>query len=180
MSRLDSFIRRLEAQRACINAALSLIEARDLSGPILELGLGNGRTYNHLREKAVGREIFVFDRQLAAHPYSMPPADHFFMGDLFETLPLAAQRLDKAALAHIDIGSGDDAANKLLTRQIAPLIAAMLSPGGIVLSDQPLACSAFDRLSLPETVPEGRYYMAVFESAPRNSIKEADWLRAGI
>ena len=47
LSRLDSFIRRLEAQRACLNATPAWIEG--LAGPILELGLGNGRTYDHLR-----------------------------------------------------------------------------------------------------------------------------------
>ncbi|MGH6887075.1 MAG: class I SAM-dependent methyltransferase, partial [Geminicoccales bacterium] len=48
MSRLDSFIRRLEAQRACLDLAAARIA--DLPGPVLELGLGNGRTYDHLRE----------------------------------------------------------------------------------------------------------------------------------
>ena len=47
MSRLDSFIRRLEAQRACLDRAAELI--RDIDGHVLELGLGNGRTYDHLR-----------------------------------------------------------------------------------------------------------------------------------
>ena len=38
MSRLDSFIRRLEAQRACIDRAFEL--AAPLSGPVIEVGLG--------------------------------------------------------------------------------------------------------------------------------------------
>ena len=40
MSRLDSVIRRLQAQRACLDRAVDLV--RDLPGPVLELGLGNG------------------------------------------------------------------------------------------------------------------------------------------
>jgi hypothetical protein len=36
MSRLDSFIRRLEAQRACLNLAATLIDGLD--GAVLELG----------------------------------------------------------------------------------------------------------------------------------------------
>ena len=52
MSRLDSFIRRLEAQRACLDLAARLIEG--LEGEILELGLGNGRTYDHLRQLLPG------------------------------------------------------------------------------------------------------------------------------
>ena len=55
MSRLDSFIRRLEAQRACLNRAAALISGID--GIVLELGLGNGRTYDHLRELFPDREF---------------------------------------------------------------------------------------------------------------------------
>ena len=31
-------------------------------GPVIELGLGNGRTYDHLRERLPGRRIIAFDR----------------------------------------------------------------------------------------------------------------------
>ena len=46
MSRLDSVIRRLRAQQACLERAAALI--RGLPGPVFEWGLGNGRTYDHL------------------------------------------------------------------------------------------------------------------------------------
>jgi hypothetical protein len=85
MSRLDSVIRRLQAQRACLARAAALI--RDLPGPVLELGLGNGRTYDHLRETLPAREIFVFEREVAAHPDCVPPADHLLLGDIHDTLP---------------------------------------------------------------------------------------------
>ena len=55
MSRLDSFIRRLEAQRACLNRAADTI--RGIDGIVLELGLGNGRTYDHLRALFPDREF---------------------------------------------------------------------------------------------------------------------------
>ena len=42
MSRLDSFIARMQAQRDCLNFLKPKIDA--LPGPILEVGLGNGRT----------------------------------------------------------------------------------------------------------------------------------------
>ena len=71
MSRLDSFIRRVTAQRDCLNAAAVLV--RDLPGPVLEFGLGNGRTYDHLRSLLPDRQIFVFERQVAAHPDCIPP-----------------------------------------------------------------------------------------------------------
>jgi hypothetical protein len=71
MTRLDSFIRRIRAQRACLNRAADLIKG--VPGPVLELGLGNGRTYDHLRELMPERQIYAFDRQLAAHPDCIPP-----------------------------------------------------------------------------------------------------------
>lgn len=49
MSRLDSFIRRLQAQRDVLDWAADGVE--DRAGLVLELGLGNGRTYDHLRER---------------------------------------------------------------------------------------------------------------------------------
>ncbi len=75
MSRLDSFIRRMIAQRDCLAAAARLIG--DIPGPVLELGLGNGRTYDHLREILPGREIFVFDRRVAAHPDGVAPGRYY-------------------------------------------------------------------------------------------------------
>ena len=57
MSRLDSFIARMEAQRDCLNFLQAPVSA--LSGPILEIGLGNGRTYDHLRQLFPGRDIYV-------------------------------------------------------------------------------------------------------------------------
>ena len=98
MSRLDSFIRRLTAQRACLDRAAEII--RDLDGPVLELGLGNGRTYDHLRSILPDREIFVFERKVAAHPDCIPDDAHLISGDLAETLPRAAERIPApAALA---------------------------------------------------------------------------------
>jgi hypothetical protein len=72
MSRLDSFIRRLTAQRDILNHVCAAVAAMD--GPVLELGLGNGRTFNHLREKLPGRRIIAFDRALAAHAQLDPTA----------------------------------------------------------------------------------------------------------
>lgn len=104
MSRLDSFIRRVSAQRDCLNMAKDMIV--DVPGPILELGLGNGRTFDHLRELFPDREIFVFDQRVAAHPDCIPDEDHMIIGDVTETLKGALNRIGaQAALAHCDIGS---------------------------------------------------------------------------
>jgi SAM-dependent methyltransferase len=156
VSRLDSVIRRLEAQRACLDLAANLV--RDVPGPVLELGLGNGRTYDHLRVRLPGREIFAFDRALAAHPDCVPDARHLVLGDMRETLARAALPAP-AALVHADIGSGDDAASRAIAAVLAPLIARVLAPDGVVLADQPMDDSGWRALALPAGVDHGRYFM---------------------
>ena len=158
MSRLDSFIRRLEAQRACLDHAARLIA--DLPGNVLEFGLGNGRTYDHLRSQFKGRDIYVFDRQIAAHPDCIPPADRQFVGDFIETLPRAATQLGAhSALAHLDVGSGDVAASEALASAMMPLVLRLLKPGAIVLSDQPISGPALEVMPLPAGIELGRYFL---------------------
>lgn len=158
MSRLDSFIRRMTAQRACLDLAAEMIA--DIPGPILELGLGNGRTYDHLREKLPGREIFVFDRRVAAHPDCIPDDDHLFLGMIDDTLPSAGDRLPaRAALAHCDMGTGVAEDNAKLAAFIAPNLDRIMAPGGIVMSDQAYDMPNWEALALPEGVQPGRYYI---------------------
>ena len=158
MSRLDSFIRRLQAQRSCIDYAAELIA--EMVGPVLELGLGNGRTYDHLRERMPQRRIFVFERTLAAHPDCVPPDDQLILGDVRETLAAASRRLDTpAVLAHCDIGSGDKAASVELAKQISPLLQELLGPNAVVISDQAMTMTSAAPMALPEGVAPGRYHM---------------------
>ena len=62
MSRLNSMMRRLAAQADGIEWSLDHI--KDVPGDVLEMGLGNGRTYDHLRELIKDRRIFVMDRAM--------------------------------------------------------------------------------------------------------------------
>lgn len=158
MSRLDSAIRRLKAQRDCIDWAAGEIGGEQ--GDILELGLGNGRTYDHLRERFPGRDIYVFDRQIAAHPDCVPDQDHMFLGHVMDTLPCALARLGRRSiLVHSDIGTGDAGRNRRLAAKLAPLLAPFLKPGAIVLSDQPMTLTGWRELVLPEGVPPDRYHI---------------------
>ncbi len=158
MSRLDSFIRRMQAQRACLDWAARAI-AR-LPGPVLELGLGNGRTYDHLREILPDRTIYVFDRRIAAHPSCIPPEQRMFLGEVADTLPAAAARLGRmAALAHTDLGTGDQAANARLAAVIGPMLAALVAPGGIVVANHLLEVARWHRLPEPAGVKPGRYFL---------------------
>ena len=158
MSRLDSFIRRLQAQRACLDAAARLIAGID--GAVLELGLGNGRTYDHLRELFPDRDIYVCDRRVAAHPDCVPPADRLLLGDMRETLPAAATRLGgRVALAHLDAGTGEAAANRALADLVLPLILPLLCDRAVLVSDPAFDTPALAPLPLPDGVAPGRYHL---------------------
>lgn len=158
MSRLDSFIRRLTAQRACLDHAVGRLNGRN--GPVLELGLGNGRTYDHLREALGSDRIYVMDRRVAAHPGCIPPSSHMIIGEFQDTLPQVVDRFQQTiVLAHLDIGSGDKQESIKLAASISGAIVKLMAPGGVVLSDQPLVGDAFDILPLPDGVQEGRYFM---------------------
>jgi hypothetical protein len=158
MSRLDSFIRRLEAQRACLDATRALIAGLD--GPILELGLGNGRTYDHLRGLYPEREIFVFERRPDAHPACMPDPAHLIVGELEDTLPEALRHLPgPAALVHSDIGTGDPLRNARLAAWLTVILPGLLLEGAAVASDQPLDSPDLLPQALPGVLPAGRYFL---------------------
>ena len=158
MSKLDSFIRRMQAQRDCLDYAAKAI--RHLPGPALELGLGNGRTYDHLKEKMPDRDIYAFDRRLSAYKSCTPPKDRMFLGEVTETLPLAAQRLGKtAALVHIDLGTTDVKTNAKLLDVIEPLLAPLVCTGGIIVSNQALSFKGWEKIPEPPGVKPGRYFL---------------------
>lgn len=158
LSRLDSAIRRLQGQRACLEQAARLVA--DLPGPVLELGLGNGRSYDHLRAILPEREIFAFDRQVATHPDCVPDAAHLFLGEFRDSLPAAARRLGAtAALAHADFGSGERAPTAALAAWLPAALIALLRAGAVVASDQALALPGLEAEPLPAAVPAGRYHL---------------------
>ncbi|MEZ5774734.1 MAG: class I SAM-dependent methyltransferase [Hyphomicrobiaceae bacterium] len=158
MSRLDSMIRRLTAQRLCLNMACELIAP--VEGVILEVGLGNGRTYDHLREKLPGREIFVFDRAIHSHPDCRPDAEHALLGDVVETLPEAAKRFaGRVALVHSDIGNGIAEYGATMARAISAALPGALAKGAIVLSDEPLDIAGTEPLEPPPLVDLRRYFL---------------------
>ncbi len=163
MSRLDSVIRRLRAQRACLRQAVELVH--DLPGPIFELGFGQGRTYDHFREVCPDREIFVFDRRLPADPSLAPDRDHLVLGDIRETLgTLGARFRGSVALVHSDIGTGDAALNSRIAASVADRLSALLRPGGIVVCDQRMHHQRLEPLPLPAEVNRGRYFMYRFRT----------------
>ncbi len=158
MSRLDSFIRRLTAQKTLLEDVASRIG--DVDGPVLELGLGNGRTFDHLRELMPNREIFVFDRALACHPSCAPDGEHMILGEIRDTLAFCGPRIKgQAALIHADIGSGDPTTDLATASWLSPLADLHTKAGGYVLSGLALDLPDFAQQDLPEGIKPGRYHL---------------------
>lgn len=153
MSRLESMRRRLSAQIDGLNWAAGSIAG--LEGDVLELGLGNGRSYDHLRENLPDRRIWVIDRLLQPHPSCVPPKDDFLQGEADDMLTLLARRGTRMALAHYDFGFGVKELDVQEGARLSPLIAALMVPGGLVVSQQPLV--GLTQISGPETIAPDRY-----------------------
>ncbi len=153
MSRLDSMLRRLTAQRDGLNWAAT--QVADLPGDALDMGLGNGRTYDHLREILPERRIWVIDRVLQCHPSCVPPEADFLQGEAEPMLRRLADEAHKIALAHYDFGFGVKEKDVAEAAAMSPVIASVMAPGGIIVSGQPLV--GFEELDGPEGIPEGRY-----------------------
>jgi hypothetical protein len=155
MSRLESFIRRLTAQRDILDMVCRDLPLQD--GPVIELGLGNGRTYDHLRERLPGRRIIAFDRVNAANLRSLPAEGDLILGEISETAKAFAG-ID-AALVHADIGSGYDDLDAMNLRWLPQLTVDLLAPSGIAASGVPLDHPDLAPLPLPEGIRPGRYFL---------------------
>ena len=159
MSRLESMRRRLTAQIDGLNWAAAVIDT--LPGDVLELGLGNGRTYDHLRENLPNRLIWVIDRVLQPHPSCIPSAETFLQGEADDMLKELARQGAKIALAHYDFGFGVKELDVAEGRRLSPLIAALMVPDGLVVSQQPLV--GLTQIEGPDTIDKERY---LFYRAP--------------
>lgn len=158
MSKLESFIRRMTAQRDCLNHSSKLI--KDLPGLIFELGLGNGRTYDHLRRLFPDREIYVFDRRVASFESCTPPMDHMFVGEAVDTLTKALELFGKnVAMIHNDLGTSSAEDNEALINEIKPLLESLMLPGGIIASNIEFHTDRWKKIPEPPGVKPGRYFL---------------------
>ena len=153
MSRLDSMMRRLAAQRDGLEWGHGLVEG--VEGDYLDMGLGNGRTYDHIREIAPNRRIWVIDRALNCHPSCVPPEEDFLEGEAEDMLKKLAAQGAKIALGHYDFGFGVKEKDVAEAARLSPMIAAVMAPGGVLISGQPLV--GFEQVRGPETVAPDRY-----------------------
>ena len=157
-SRLDLFVDRMVSQRACLDHAAALTAS--LPGPVFELGLGNGRTYHHMRHIMPEREIYVFERAIASHPDSTPPDDMVLLGDVFDTLPQALARFGPTAgLIHADLGGHNAQKNDIFAQKVSPLIAPLLAVGGLMVSSDRMYFDTLVEQPLPEGAVPGRCFI---------------------
>tara|TARA_R110002072_G_scaffold51212_1_gene137313 strand:- start:51 stop:527 length:477 start_codon:yes stop_codon:yes gene_type:complete len=153
MSRLESMRRRLSAQIDGLNWAATQISG--LKGDVLEMGLGNGRTYDHLRQEIPNRRIWVIDREMRAHPSCVPPDVDFLRGEAEDILVDMAARGVKLALAHCDFGIGVSDKDAEVGARIGRLVAPLMVPGGLIVSQPPMV--GFTPIDGPDSVAPGRY-----------------------
>lgn len=161
-TRLERFIARVVGQRSCIDAAAQ--RTRALAGNVWEVGLGNGRTYDHLRDRFADRDVIVFDRQVMAHPDCIPPADMVRLGDFRDTIVAELGRsAGKVAVIHADIGNGSVTESRALGRWLTPLFVQALAPGGCLVGDQPMEDAALEPIALADIgatdMPADTYFL---------------------
>ncbi|MEA3533970.1 class I SAM-dependent methyltransferase [Rhizobium sp. CC-YZS058] len=156
MSRLDSFIARVLAQRIILDHVREDLDI-PVEGAVLEVGLGNGRTYDHLRETFTGRRIIAFDRAVGSHPASTPAPEDLVLGEIAETLPRFAG--SAAAFAHADIGTAYRDVDERTKSWLPGALAAALASGGIAASGLPLDHPELKPLPVPDGVDPDRYFL---------------------
>ena len=158
VTRLDLFIDRMVSQRVCIDYAIAETDAMD--GPVFELGLGNWRTFHHMRERIPNKDVYVFDRTVEAHPDSIPAEHLTVLGDVKDTLPQAQARFGAtASLIHADLGGHDREKNDAFARLISPLIEPLLAPGGLMVSSDRMYFEGLEEMPLPAGAARGRCFV---------------------
>jgi S-adenosyl-L-methionine methyltransferase len=159
MSRLDRFIKRMQAQRALLDqVCIDLNAPGALPGAFIELGLGNARTYDHVRERLIGRRIVVFDRSAAPKHGVIPLAADFFVGDIRDTARIyVATNGQTAAVVHADLGDGSAAYNADIQSWLPDTCCLLLQPGGLVLSSTPLNDPRLRQLDVTPDATAGGY-----------------------
>ena len=102
----------------------------------------------------------MFERKIAAHPDCIPHPAFQFVGDFMDSIPRAIKQLGRsAALAHLDIGTGEKNTSLALAKNIAPFIEKLLCVNAIVVSDQEVERWRSYKLQLPGGISENRIHL---------------------
>ena len=166
LTRLDRLLFRLEAQRICLHWAFDQIAG--IPGVVFEMGLGHGRTYDHLRTHLPDREIYVLDREIDSFDDCVPPDDRFLMGDIADTLAEVGRGRfsGKVILAHADLGSYTEEHNFAMIAKLNGNLPSVLAPRAIVISDLPLELAGVRRLPLPLELARTAIFFIARNEAP--------------
>ena len=157
MSRLENLIHRFTSQKRHLDRAIELIA--ETQGIVVEIGLGSGRTFDHLREKLPGRELFTFDYRVETHPGCQPTKEQAILGDISETLPPFSQsQVKKAALVHVDIGTKNREEDKVRYASLTDSFCQLLVPGGLLISDRELFTDELTALEKFDVDQQWAYY----------------------
>jgi hypothetical protein len=155
-TRLEKLYFRLEAQHACLAWVFGQIAG--LEGSVFELGLGMGRTYDHLRRNLPDRDIHVFERIVRPIPDCMPPDEFLVRGEIAETLPVYVERFaGRVVLAHSDVGDFTREHNRQMRALVAKVLPPAVMPGGFILSDLELDLPDFETVPRPAGARDGWY-----------------------
>jgi trans-aconitate methyltransferase len=155
---LERTLYRLRAQYATLGEALAGLSATP--GKVWEIGLGKGRSYDHLRRALPQAEIFAFDRQRVSVPDCTPPDHRMVLGALDKTLPeLAAAHAGQVVLAHVDLGI--DPPGEETRAALERWLPVALAPGGLVAAGTLLDLAGARRLAAPEAAAAGGYALYV-------------------
>jgi len=159
VSRLDRTIARLQAQKYSIEAAAAALEKTP--GVIFELGLGSGRTFDHLRTIFPDRQILVFEQAVGTAPSYTPTAEQLILGEITTTLQQAVEQYtDSVALIHADIGGPDHLANAQLARALSQHYPRLLVHGGWLIANRAEAVFAGSSpITLPNEVAADHCYL---------------------
>lgn len=163
MSRLDRFILRVTAQRALLDDVIQRLNQQvdTMPGIVCELGLGNGRTYDHMREKVLSRRIVVFERDPCPDERSRPPAQDLIVGRIEETAPDFARAHGRSAvLVHADLGNGTRTYDERLAAWLPDVCLELGRPGAVVLTSTELRHPSLAELPVPADVAAGGVYRA--------------------
>ena len=158
MSRLEDLTHRFLTQQASLNLGVELIA--EVDGIVVELGLGKGRSFDHLRERLPGRVIYVFDHELSCEPEYAPDPEYWMFGEITKTLPAFCERFaGQAALVHSDIGTRHREQDQPLANFIANQLQTLMSAGGVVVSDRPMESTAWSILPRLPEMDQFPYFM---------------------
>ncbi len=157
-SRLSRMINRLTTQRACLEFAAAQVQG--IPGAVVELGLGKGRTFDHLRRLMPEREIHVFDREVHAPSDCVPAEPLLHLGDFSLSLPsFVARYTGRIAMLHADVGSENRVRDAETVAMLTPLVMKLVCPAAIVLSDREFTVSDWETIELPELTERWPYYL---------------------